>query len=119
MPPSVLALTSVRTDAPAFQKDLDRLSRKHPDLHAVVDRACDDIRRGPEHWGDAIQGFAHRIWKKRLAVSGHGKRGGLRLVFEVDAASGVAWLLRLYAKNEIADMTGEQIDRARRGIDER
>lgn len=47
--------------------------------------------------------------KLRWAGSGHGKRGGLRLIYYYVTAEGQILLLHLYAKNEMENLSSEQL----------
>jgi mRNA-degrading endonuclease RelE of RelBE toxin-antitoxin system len=51
--------------------------------------------------GELIQGSGG-LRKLRWALSGRGKRGGLRVIYYVRMQPGVIWMLTLYAKN-VAD----------------
>ncbi len=57
----------------------------HPDMGVII----------PESAG---------IRKLRWAISGKGKRGGLRIIYYWKNKAGEIWLLTLYAKNESADI---------------
>ena len=50
------------------------------------------------------------VRKVRWAGKGRGKRGGLRIIYYWRTTHGQILLLTLYAKNETADITAEQLD---------
>ncbi len=50
------------------------------------------------------------VRKMRWAVKGRGKRGGLRIIYYYRTSKGQILLLTLYAKNEVADLTAEQLE---------
>lgn len=49
------------------------------------------------------------IRKLRWAASGRGKRGGARIIYYFANAAGRIFLLDIYAKNEKADLTADEI----------
>jgi mRNA-degrading endonuclease RelE of RelBE toxin-antitoxin system len=53
--------------------------------------------------GDVIRGSGG-IRKLRWAGKGHGKRGGLRVIYYWQDRKGEIWLLTIYAKNEAEDI---------------
>ena len=57
------------------------------------------------------------IRKIRWGAMGRGKRGGVRVVYFLKQASGVIWLLTIYAKNEVADIPPEALRRIREEIE--
>jgi len=56
--------------------------------------------------------------KIRWAGSGRGKRGGTRVIYYWARADGVILMLMAYAKNEVSDLTKEQIAILRRVVEE-
>jgi len=66
--------------------------------------------------GDVIPGSGG-IRKLRWRGSGRGKRGGLRVIYYYIAADAQIYLLTLYAKAEVADLTREQIKRLRKWVE--
>jgi len=42
--------------------------------------------------------------KMRWAAKGHGKRGGVRIIYYFKSTQGQIWLLTLYAKNEVENL---------------
>jgi mRNA-degrading endonuclease RelE of RelBE toxin-antitoxin system len=50
------------------------------------------------------------VRKVRWAGKGRGKRGGLRIIYYWRTTYGQILLLTLYAKNETADITAEQLE---------
>lgn len=49
------------------------------------------------------------IRKLRWAASGHGKRGGARVIYYAAISKGRILLLDIYAKNEKADLTSAEL----------
>lgn len=56
--------------------------------------------------------------KIRWSESGRGKRGGARVIYYWARADGVILMLMAYAKNEMADLTKDQIAILRRIVEE-
>lgn len=57
--------------------------------------------------GDVIQGTGG-LRKIRWAGSGRGKRGGVRIIYYCWDTRKRVYLLTLYAKNEVSDLTSQQ-----------
>lgn len=57
--------------------------------------------------GDVIPGLAG-LRKVRWAASGHGKRGGARIISLAIPIADTVYLFHAYTKGDIADMTSEQ-----------
>lgn len=58
--------------------------------------------------GDVIRGSGG-IRKVRWAAKGKGKRGGVRIIYYWQRADGHIYLMTLYAKNEMADLSPAEI----------
>ena len=84
-----------------FERDLDRLSRKHPGFRATVEQAlslCTSARRAP---GDRIPGtggHGYVVLKFRLPLDGKGRATGARLIYARNEERVVA--LFIYAKGD-------------------
>ncbi len=95
---------------PAFDDALEKLRRKYPHIE-------DDIRDSFEDEGpaDALPGFSHKLWKKRIPSRdmGKGKRGGFRLIFYCDRERNPpeVHFLTIYAKNQRADIPPAELFR--------
>mgnify|MGYP001580402693 CR=1 FL=1 len=66
--------------------------------------------------GDVIPGSGG-IRKLRWRGSGRGKRGGIRVIYYYIAADAQIYLLTLYAKAEVKDLTREQIQALRKLVE--
>lgn len=66
--------------------------------------------------GDIIPGSGG-VRKMRWAGSGRGKRGGLRVIYYWRMRAGQIVLLTLYAKNETANLSPQQLKAIRREIE--
>jgi mRNA-degrading endonuclease RelE of RelBE toxin-antitoxin system len=80
-------------------RQLQRLLVIHPDIGALI----------PGSGG---------LRKMRWSASGHGKRGGARVVYYWAVAQDQILMLMIYAKNERADLTAEQLKALKRLVEE-
>ncbi|MGO9265135.1 MAG: type II toxin-antitoxin system RelE family toxin [Candidatus Binataceae bacterium] len=103
--------------APAFQRDIQKLSGAHPlvaDL--IVAALVEEI--GPEPTcGWAIRTWGSRVRKLRVVDKCHnrGKSSGFRLIYDWEPDSKVLWLLRLYTHAQMEDIANAEIKKARAG----
>lgn len=58
--------------------------------------------------GDVIKGSGG-IRKIRHGGKGKGKRGGYRVIYYYRTKAGQIWLLTIYAKNEMEDLTAKEL----------
>ena len=96
---------------PAFDRAIRRLAKKYRRIKHDLIGLVATLMANP--WsGVAIPGYAHQVWKIRLASTDMqtGKRGGYRVIYAVDAEAHVCYLLFIYAKTEMADVTAEEIE---------
>jgi len=66
-----------------------------------------ELLKNPEA-GDVIKGSGG-IRKIRCGGKGKGKRGGYRVIYYYLAKAGQIWLLAIYAKNEIENLTAKEL----------
>jgi hypothetical protein len=66
--------------------------------------------------GSMIQGSGG-LRKLRWSAKGHGKSGGVRIIYYWFVAQDTILLLFLYAKNERTDLTSEQLQQLRKVIE--
>ena len=57
------------------------------------------------------------IRKIRWAAKGHGKRGGVRVIYYWANRQGIILMIYIYAKNEASDLTPEQIRTIRKFVE--
>ena len=65
--------------------------------------------------GDIIQGSGG-IRKVRCKASGHGKRGGARVIYYWASSHEQIFMLFAYAKNEVSDLTKDQLSILKKAI---
>ena len=90
-----------------FERQTKRLVKKYPSLKKEIQEIIKELKEVPEK-GTSI---GHNCYKIRLAIAskGKGKSGGARiithLIFKVDTV----YLLSIYDKSEIANITDKEI----------
>src|SRR5262249_33940260 len=97
--------------AAPFQKQLDRLARKFPQVIEVVASLVDALQ-ADQRPGDKIPGIGYDVYKLRLRnpSARRGKSGGFRGVYYVRVSNhGV--LLTIYSKTRQTDIHVEDIRR--------
>jgi len=103
----------------SFDRAVKRLAKKYRHVKQDLRGLVGVLVENP-FVGDAIPGFAHEVWKIRLASSDmhSGKRSGYRVIYAVDQESEVCYLLFVYAKPERGDMTAGEIEVLLEELDE-
>jgi hypothetical protein len=66
--------------------------------------------------GDLIVGGGG-IRKLRWAIAGRGKRGGARVIYYWANARGEIFMLAIYAKNEKADLTDDELSELKKKVE--
>jgi hypothetical protein len=66
--------------------------------------------------GVVVQGTGG-VRKMRWQMPGHGKRGGVRVIYYIDARRETIYLLTAYAKNEAANLPNDLLKKMREVID--
>ena len=67
--------------------------------------------------GDIIKGSGG-VRKLRWKVEGRGKRGGVRVIYYLELAEARFLMLTLYAKNELEDLTANEIKLLKKIVEE-
>jgi hypothetical protein len=57
------------------------------------------------------------VRKVRWALRGRGKRGGIRVIYFLRLQHGEVWMLTMYAKSTIADISGATLRKIKDGLD--
>jgi mRNA-degrading endonuclease RelE of RelBE toxin-antitoxin system len=96
---------------PEFQKNLSSLAKKYKSIKSDIQPILSDLGRGL-HAGDRISGVGedYFIFKVRIRNTDiqKGKRGGYRLIYQVESESSVL-LLAIYSKSTQEDITAREI----------
>ncbi len=90
-----------------FDIQLKRLIKKYPSLKKELEALSDSLETNP------AQGIplGHNCYKIRLSISskGKGKSGGARIITHVHISETTVYLLSIYDKNEISDITDKEL----------
>ncbi|MBF0163249.1 MAG: type II toxin-antitoxin system RelE/ParE family toxin [Magnetococcales bacterium] len=95
-----------------------------PGFSKLVNDYLDDTEYAALQWtlvlhpqvGDVIPGSGG-IRKVRWAGKGHGKRGGVRVIYYWRNQHGEIWLLSIYAKNEMDNIPDSVLRQLKQEID--
>ncbi|HEY5968829.1 MAG TPA: hypothetical protein VIU35_12705 [Chitinophagaceae bacterium] len=92
---------------PFFEKELKHLLKKYPsiekDLAVLADKLQQDPRMGTP--------LGHDCYKIRMAISAkrQGKSGGARIITNIWIAGTTIYLLSIYDKSEIANISDKDL----------
>ena len=97
---------SVKTIA-VFERQAKRLMRKFPSLQKELHELIKELKEEPEK-GIPI---GHNCYKIRLAISskGKGKSGGARTITHLVFKDEIVYLLTIYDKSAIENLTDKEI----------
>ena len=100
-----------------FNRDLRKLSKKHPDINASITGALDEIsRKGLENTDNLIPGLGGRpVYKRRLKLGNKGKQAGVRLIFYFTESILIA--LFVYAKGSKENVPPREIAEALKSVE--
>jgi hypothetical protein len=92
---------------PDFKKHFKKLYKKHKSLKDDLERLLQILKDKP----DVGIHLGHNLYKIRLAVSskGKGKSGGARIITYLDNDAEELYLVYIYDKNQLENITKEQI----------
>jgi hypothetical protein len=97
-----------------FEKELKRLVKKYPSLRHEVVQLKQSLTEDP------LSGtpLGNNIFKIRLAVSskGKGKRGGMRVITFVKIVSETIYLMSIYDKSEMENISDREIKERLKGL---
>jgi len=92
---------------PHFEKEARKLNRKYASLKAELSALDKELESNPTKGAD----LGHGIYKIRLAIKskGKGKSGGARVITYVKVVREVVYLVSIYDKNKLDNLTKDQI----------
>ncbi len=92
---------------PDFKKFLKKLSKKYPSLKADLQGLIDILKEKP----DSGIHLGHGIYKIRLAITSKrkGKSGGARVITFLVTQDQEVYLVYIYDKSQLDNITKEQI----------
>lgn len=90
-----------------FERQAKRLMKKFPSLKKELQVLINELKEDPEK-GTSI---GHSCYKIRLAIAskGKGKSGGARVITHVIFKDGTLYLLSIYDKSDIDNLTDKEI----------
>ena len=97
---------SVKTIA-VFERQVKRLTKKFPSLKGEILALVKELKEEPQK-GISI---GHNCYKIRLAITskGKGKSGGARVITHVVFRDDVIYMLSIYDKSDIENLTDKEI----------
>ncbi len=92
---------------PDFKKFLKKLTKKYPSLKADLQGLIDTLKEKP----DSGLHLGHGIYKIRLAITSKrkGKSGGARVITFLVTQDQEVYLVYIYDKSQLDNITKEQI----------
>ena len=92
---------------PDFKKFFKKLYRKYPSLKADLQELIDTLIEKP----DIGVNLGHGVYKIRLAISskGKGKSGGARVITYLVTEDNEVYLVFIYDKSQLENITNEQV----------
>jgi mRNA-degrading endonuclease RelE of RelBE toxin-antitoxin system len=90
-----------------FERQAKRLMKKFPSLKKEIQELIKELKEKPEK-GTSI---GHNCYKIRLAIAskGKGKSGGARLITHLVFKDDTVYLLSIYDKSDIENLTDKEI----------
>ncbi len=90
-----------------FERQAKRLIRKYPSLNAELKSLIEGLKNEPEK-GTSI---GHNCFKIRLAIAskGKGKAGGARIITHIVHKNETLYLLSIFDKSELENLTDSDI----------
>jgi len=97
-----------------FERELKRLAKKYRSLANDLQVLHEDLQKDPEH-GKPLGGGVYKI---RLAIGskGKGKSGGARVITYVKVEATTIYLLSIYDKSEVEDISDSELKACLREI---
>ncbi len=90
-----------------FERQAKRLMKKFPSLKKEIQTLISELKEKPEK-GTSI---GHNCYKIRLAITskGKGKSGGARVITHLVFKDGTVYLLSIYDKSDIENLTDKEV----------
>jgi mRNA-degrading endonuclease RelE of RelBE toxin-antitoxin system len=90
-----------------FERQAKRLMKKFPSLKKEIQTLITELKEEPEK-GTSI---GHNCYKIRLAIAskGKGKSGGARVITQLVFKDDTVYLLTIYDKSDIENLTDKEI----------
>ena len=90
-----------------FERQAKRLIKKFPSLKKEIQKLIKELKEEPEK-GTSI---GHNCYKIRISIAskGKGKSGGARIITQVIFKADTVYLLSIYDKSDIENLTDKEI----------
>ncbi|GAO30214.1 type II toxin-antitoxin system RelE/ParE family toxin [Geofilum rubicundum] len=90
-----------------FERQAKRLIKKFPSLKKEIQGLINNLKEEPQN-GTSI---GHNCYKIRLAIAskGKGKSGGARIITHVVIKDDTVYLLSIYDKSDIENLTDKEV----------
>ena len=90
-----------------FEKELKRLVRKFPSLKKEYANLLSQLSENPQS-GTSLGNECFKI-RLSIASKGKGKRGGARVITYIFIRTNTVYLLTIYDKSEVANVTAKDL----------
>jgi len=90
-----------------FERQAKRLVKKFPSLKKEIQELIKELKEEPEK-GTSIGNNCYKI-RLGIASKGKGKSGGARVIIHVVFKDGIVYLLSIYDKSELENLTDNEI----------
>ena len=92
---------------PPFDKQLKRLAKKYPSLKNDFAKLLESLEQEPEQGTN----LGNNCYKIRIAIAskGRGKSGGARVITHLVFKNDTVYLLTIYDKSDIENLTDKEI----------
>jgi mRNA-degrading endonuclease RelE of RelBE toxin-antitoxin system len=94
---------------PPFDKQLKRLAKKYPSLRREMAELFEALENKPENKGESIGNKCYKI-RLSIASKGKGKSGGARVIAHIHFVQSKVYLLSIYDKSEINNISDHEIN---------
>lgn len=106
---------SVKT-IPKFETNLKKLAKKYPSIKAEYVQLVESLKVNPEQ-GTPIGKNCYKI-RLSIASKGKGKSGGARVVTNIFVAGKTVYLLTIYDKSEMENLTDKELNELLQSVPE-
>jgi hypothetical protein len=90
-----------------FERQVKRLVKKFPSIKKEIQELIKELKQEPEK-GTSIGNNCYKI-RLSIASKGKGKSGGARVIIHVVLKDGIVYLLSIYDKSELENLTDNEI----------
>jgi len=90
-----------------FERQAKRLVKKFPSLKKEIQELIIELKEEPKK-GTSIGNNCYKI-RLSIASKGKGKSGGARVIIHVVFKDGIVYLLSIYDKSELENLTDNEI----------